>query len=271
MSRNQWMEGITLHSRRFQEYHKQVVLLSRDGGIREAVLHGGYKGRSRHAGTTEPFRHVKLLLYHNPVRDSWKITDGEVLHPFEGFRGSLPRIYLATLWGEILIRTRGGGMGEEGEELFRMVLDCLSLLETAAPEKLVRLNVQFLWRFLACTGFAPDVSRCASCGRTWDEAAGREPLRAVYDTREQGFLCGTCGPAGGASAGGSGDYLPGSRILLSPGVPRYLDFSLSREVAQGLRASLPPEELALLEKLAMDFLAAEMELRPKTPDYRGFL
>ena len=119
MGRNIWIEGLTLRSRRFQEFHKDVTILCRTGGILQAVLHGGYKGKSRLAGATEPFRQAEFLLYHNPVKQSYKISDGDVLNPFEELRGNLAKIYLASLWSEIMIKTQGMGAHDyEGERVF---------------------------------------------------------------------------------------------------------------------------------------------------------
>lgn len=264
MSRNLWLEGITLHCRRVQDFHKSVIFLSREGGIREAILHGGYKGKSRHAAGTEPFRHVKLLLYHNPVKDSWKISDGDVLDSFEGFRQDLCRIYMATLWGEILMKTSGGGSsGFEADTLFSLTLSALEALEKLPREKLPRLNTQYLWRFLGCIGFAVDFSSCASCGRA---LASQE--RVFFHAGENGFFCESCdsGAPGHGFKSGLAD-----KTGLSSGVVRYLEFSLSRGLSEGLRGDLPAETLMILERIPLGFLRSEMNIHPRTPDYRQFL
>ena len=206
MERNIWIEGISLRCRRVGEIHKAVVLLDRRGGIREATLHGAYKGRGRLSASTEPFKHLKLLLYHNPVKDSWKILDGELLGGFAGLGKEVFRIYLASLWAELLVKTQGGGAVEnEGEELFLLFGRSLGALSTAPPPYAPAVNVQFLWRFLKFMGYEADRRICGSCGSTLDGGA-------VYDSGGHRFLCPRCTPPRqrGTARGGvkvSGTYL----------------------------------------------------------------
>ncbi len=246
------MEGITLHSRRFQEFHKDVTFLSRDGGIFQAVLHGGYKGKSRFAGATEPFRHVKFLLYHNPVKDSYKISDGELLNAFDSFRTDLPRIYMASRWAELFIRTRGIGAAEEdGRIIFKLLLDSLIILETIERKNLSCLNIQFLWRFLNIAGFGLDARNCGNCGTVLSDQA-----EVVFSNRDNVFLCGGCGVLG---------------ERLSIGIVKYLNYSLERELEVAVLVSPPGGGREFLERIPLDFFRGEMELVLKSPDYNQFI
>ncbi|MDR1895019.1 MAG: DNA repair protein RecO [Spirochaetales bacterium] len=257
MERSHWREVIVLHCRRIQEFHKAVICLDSAGEIRDAVLHGAYKGKNRLSGSTEPFCRLRLLIYHDPVKNSSKISDGELLAAYPDFRGHLAKVQLAGLWGELLLRTGAGGNREEaGQATFRLLRDALGLLGRTPPEHLDRLNGQFLWRFLQISGFGLDYRRCRNCGANL--AAG--PF--YYDLRETGFLCGPCAARGPSGGGG---LLPG----FSPETPAYLDETLGAELGEALSpAPLPPGVLA---ETALLFLKTELAFSPKTPDYRKFL
>lgn len=251
MSRNVWIEGITLRCRRVGEFHKSVVLLDREGGIRDAILHGAYKGKSRLSASTEPFKHLKLLLYHNPVKDSWKISDGELLGGFSGLENEVFRIYLASLWAELLLKTRGAGaVGDEGERLFMLLGRSLGVLAAAPVGYASAVNVQFLWRFLKIMGYEADHRNCGECGR---------PLsgEAVFDSRQHRFLCPHCA-------------LPGSEVLPG-GAAKYLEYTLERPIGEAVRVNLSENLLRRLEEIPLSFLRQEVDLFLKTPFYRNFI
>ena len=258
MGRNKTVEGITLHARRFQEYHKDVTILSREGGITNCVLHGGYKGKSRMAGATEPFRYGKFLLYHNPVKDSYKISDCEVLDPFEEFRKDLAKIYLVSLWSEIMIKTRGAGAGtDDGENVFLLLLNSLELLKNCPSYNLPRLDIQFLWRFLALSGLGIPGGWCVLCGRE----LGEKDL-PVYSFSDQGFLCSGC------LKDTDRNTVSG---VFSPGASRYLMRTINQELETAVKAATPGGEELELERLPLRIIVSEMEIRLKTQDYHKFI
>ena len=251
MERNIWIEGISLRCRRVGEFHKSVVLLDRRGGIREAILHGAYRGKNRLSASTEPFKRLKLLLYHNPVKNSWKITDGELLGGFSRLGGEVFRIYLASLWSELIIKTQGGGaVGEEGEELFFLFGRSLGALTAAPSSRASAVNVQFLWRFLKFMGCEAGYSVCSSCASSLQKGA-------VYDGRQHQFLCLLC-----ASPGCEG--LPGEAM-------NYLGYTLALPLKESLRVRLSDRLLQKLEGIPLAFLRSEGNLFLKTPSYRNFL
>jgi len=251
MGRNNWIEGITLRCRRVGDFHKSVVLLNREGGIREAMLHGGYKGKSRLSASTEPFKHLKLLLYNNPIKDSYKISDGELLGRFPGLEDEVYRIYMASSWAEILEKTKGAGaVGDEGEEIFLLFGRSLGALSAAPVKFAPGVNVQFLWRLLKIMGYEADHHNCGECGRTLDG-------NSVYDGREHRFLCPYCALPGA-------DTLPG-------GASKYLMYSLDRPFGEAVRVELADSLLKRLEEIPMTFLKRETDIYLKTISYRRFI
>ena len=194
---------------------------------------------------------MKLLLYHNPVKDSWKITDGELLGSFQGLGDQLYRIYLASRWAEIVEKTRGAGAsGGEGEEVFLLLGRALAALSAAPAKSAAAVNVQYLWRFLELMGYQADHRCCGECGAV----LGGEGL---YDAREHRFLCRSCGLPGGGSLG--------------EGAVRYLLYTLERPFNEAVKVSLPDPVLQRLEDIPLQFIRGETDLYLKTPSYRNFL
>lgn len=236
MSRNIRTEAIVLKTGRIGEIHKSVTLLSPELGLVNAIAHGVYKGRGRLAGVTDPFAWSTAYLYFEPVKKSYKITDMEHHCLFESVRGDLRRYYAASLWAEVVIRAYAGGEG--ADQVFELLKEALHALDSTADERSV--EIQFLWRFVALSGFQPDIEACAICGT---EFAERET--ALYRQTEGDFVCPSC----------LGDLLdePRQRLPeLSAGARKYLERTGRFEIGEALRIDL--EQRAKEQLLALLYL-----------------
>ena len=159
MARDFVFEALVLRRFPVGEAHRSVTFLTRERGLLSAIAHGAAKSQTRLKLLTTPLRHVTLKAYHDPVADSWKVTDLEPLHLFGGLGESLERSAASSLWSELLLASwESGGV-------FDLFVEALALLDTAEPETVARLDVQVLWRSLDIAGFLPDFARCSECDR----------------------------------------------------------------------------------------------------------
>ncbi len=161
MGRNFRTKGVILKAYRVAEYHKGLVIISPDAGIFHATAFGAYKGKSKLSGVSEPFTEGDLLLYHDPVKDRYKVSEVVPLSYHEELRTDLDRYYTGLFWSELLIKSFGGG--SEYTQLYNLLHLFLSFL--GKTQHIERANLQFIWRFLEVTGFLPDISACGNCGR----------------------------------------------------------------------------------------------------------
>ena len=243
MPRNIRCEGIVLKSGRVGEIHKSVTFLTPDSGVVEAIAHGVYKGKGKLSSGTDPFARSILYLYYEPVKQSYKVVDLEVLDLFEGVREDLDRYYAATLWAEVILKSHAGGGG--WPELFALLTG--SLEELAAREDPKVVEIQFLWRYVAHAGFLPDLRACGSCGKGVEEQA------EVYHRRSQGdFVCSDCAEEEG---------LRREDALLSAGAKRYLLHSEQLPLREALTIGLA----ALAKKQAARILYAFVQDMVETP------
>lgn len=145
------------------EIHRRVTLLTRERGVVYATAHGAGKTVSRLKAAAIPFAHITAYLYHDPVRDSCKVTDVESrdLHP--AIRADLRKFFTASLWVEIVLRSHGGGTHAEAP--YALLVEGLSGLDRAPANAVGQLSVQVLWRSLQQLGISPDLEYCDSCGR----------------------------------------------------------------------------------------------------------
>src|SRR5271157_1433784 len=155
-------QAIVIRRERLGEFHKSLTLLTSDLGLISAAAYGAYKMHSHLRVGSEPFTWSTTVLYHNPVKKSYKVTDLDIQESFPGLQSDLSRLAAASLWAEVVQKSFGAG--EMTGVLFKLFLDCLRLLD--APD-LVRepyVTIQFLWRFLSLAGYQPETRACERCG-----------------------------------------------------------------------------------------------------------
>jgi DNA repair protein RecO len=219
--------AIVIRRERMGESHKGLVLLAEGLGLLRATAYGAWKMHSGIRLGSEPFVHSLARLYHDPVKNTWKVTDLEVRESFEGLRAELPRMEAASLWAEVVQKSIAAG--ETAGGLFRLLLDCLRALEAGSVDRVAYATTQFLWRFLDLAGYRPDPCACERCGRSFRETEGASWLGASGT-----LACAAC-------AGGTG-------FAISAGARRYLEATRDLDLAAALAVSLDAASLAGVER-----------------------
>jgi DNA repair protein RecO len=223
--------AIVIRRERMGESHKGLVLLAEGLGLVRAAAYGAWKMQSALRLGSEPFTHSLARLYHDPVKNTWKVTDLEVRESFEGLRADLARMEAASLWAEVVLKSIAAGEAADGaaDGLFRLLLACLRALASGAPERAAYATAQFLWRFLDLGGYRPDPRTCERCGRSFRDTEGASWL-GVSGT----LACSAC-------AGASG-------FEISAGARRYLEATRDLDLAAALAVSLDAASLAGLDR-----------------------
>jgi DNA repair protein RecO (recombination protein O) len=229
MSRNYRTEAAVLKTRRMGDNHKTVVILSPEKGILNAVAHGAYKGKSRISSITDPFCVSDFELYHNPVKELWKISSCESIVLNSNIRENLNAVYNASFWSELILKSHASGADFEWS--YKIYTEALSCLNEANSDGLV-ITMHFLYRFLIGSGFIADFSDCGHCG------AERENAEVFFSPVEGCFLCGNCASSGlPVIDGDSASYLETSLELnLEEAVKKRLDLRIVKEIRNLLLA-----------------------------------
>jgi DNA repair protein RecO (recombination protein O) len=141
-------------------------------------------------------------VYHDPVRDSLKVSDFDVTSWQPGLREVFERTMAADALAETILASLGsGGSFPHALEMAGITLNAL---DTAAEKTCPRILIHFLWNWADLLGIRPDLHHCSSC-------ACEVPRDGVlwYDMREDALLCQDCTTGGGITIGG------GARLWLS--------------------------------------------------------
>ncbi len=238
MYRSTATDAVVIRRERLGEFHKSLTLLTSGLGVITATAFGAYKARSTLRMGSEPLTHSHVLLYHDPVRRSYKVTELEVKESFEGVRRDIEKVCAAFLWAEVAQRSFGAG--ETSPALYELFTDCLRALDPASAPQARSVTIQFLWRFLALSGYAPDTSSCDRCGKR----LGPEQA-AFFEASGSAFLCGGCARP--------------SSIALPAGARRFLAASERLPVAEAVEVRLEGRSFGALEKCLLAAVQSVLE------------
>jgi DNA repair protein RecO (recombination protein O) len=150
-------EALVLRVRQSGESNREAFFLTAELGIVRATVYGGPKSKLRsyvspnHAGT--------LYLYHDPVRDSYKVSDFDVSAWRPGIREMYERSQAASAIAETILASEGGGAGRENA--LQLANASLEALDNAGTGVTRRLVLHFLWNWAEILGVSPDLDGSA--------------------------------------------------------------------------------------------------------------
>jgi len=204
MNRNISCQALVLRARALGDSNREVWLLGAETGPVRATVFGGPKSRLR--AYASPFHSGRAWIYHNPVKDSRKLADFDVVSWRPGLREMYERAMAADAVARVVLASHGGGGDWEGA--LALAEGALDVLALADVELCQRALLWFFWRWADFLGIRPEFERCSLCERP------ALPADALwFSLREGGALCRSCAGA----AGGGGGLLeagPGCRLWL---------------------------------------------------------
>jgi len=183
MSRNYTCQALTLRVKASGESNREAWFLTAEQGLLKATVYGGPKSRLR--AYVAPFHEGKLWIYHEPVKDSNKVSDFDVQSYRPGIRELWERTMAADAVAETILTSQGGG--GNWPLAVRLAGAVLDALNEASAALCPRLAVYFFWHWAQILGVKPELSACASCTC---EAQREDVL--WYFTRKEALLCEKC-------------------------------------------------------------------------------
>lgn len=153
------MRGLVLREVKYKESSKMLTVLTPEGKI-SAEARGALRKGSRIAGASQQFTYSDLTLFENRGRHT--LTEGSVVEDFAQLRERFEDFALAAYIAELLDAVSLEGSGDEA--VLRLGLNTLyALSRRLYPSE--HIKAVFELRLMCLAGFAPEVERCASCGR----------------------------------------------------------------------------------------------------------
>jgi DNA repair protein RecO (recombination protein O) len=144
--------ALVLRTRPSGESNREAWFLTAEEGIIRATVFGGPKSRLR--AHVAPFHSGPLWFYHDPVRDSRKVTDFDVQSWRPGIREQYDRTMAADALAETILASHGGG--GNWETAFTLAGGTLDALETADDRQCLPALLHFFWNWLDILGLRPE-------------------------------------------------------------------------------------------------------------------
>ena len=229
MSRNLSYHALILRSRPSGE-NRDVWLLSQEAGLLRVTVFGGPKSRLR--SYASPFHSGQAWVYHEPVKNAFKLSDFDVSSWRPGLREMYERAIAADAVSETILESHGGG-GNWGRAL-SLAQEALDALSAADEETCARIVLWFLWQWTDFLGLRPEFATCVLCGK---------PSPRGYSVREGGMVCDSC------SAGADG------LVEAGPGCCHWLETTRRIPPDQIVRHTLDKKSFREAKALATAILA----------------
>lgn len=120
-------EAIVLHSRRFGDTSRIVVLYTRDAGKLSVVAKGVRTPKSAFGSALEPLSHSRVTYYHRKNRDLHTASAAEVATTRHRLHGSYDHLSTGLSMCETVLRTQADE--EPHEQVFDLLRNALETLE----------------------------------------------------------------------------------------------------------------------------------------------
>lgn len=236
-------EALILHAKLSGEYHKYLTILTKDSGIIRCTAYGAYKSKSKMVTSTDPYRYAVLSLYHNPVKDSYKIVDVDVLNGFDRLRTNIQKILAAGYVTEIIQKTFAGG---NNDTVFPLVRDALTMLDNGSESEVDYILIQFLLYYFTDLGVLYLGTECGNCGNDliWSQPS-------FWTGVEGEFVCPQCNHPGD--------------IAIQPGSKAYMAHSLAIPFERACRIKTDAVTLANTKGFLRAIAASALGREPLSP------
>ena len=256
MPRTAVYSGLILRTRSSGESNRDVWILTAEEGILRATVFGGPKSKLRsHAS---PFHSGRLWLYHDPVRDTRKLSDFDVISWRPGLRELYERAMTADAIAETILESHGGG--GNWETVLSLAEPVLDALEEADEEFCSRIFFYFLWRWADFLGIQPELEQCGGCGIESSDKI------MFYSGVDNSLHCQSCAHA--AAQDNNEDCSSFSGFMqIHPGCRRWLLTAASLGPAELKRYTMDAKTLREAQILTQGVLTNVLSRRPSSWDW----
>jgi len=238
-------KGIVLKSINLGEADKIITIYSDASGRISAVAKGARKTKSKFGARLEPFSYLHLLLYKGRNLDI--ITQAEIIHSFQKIREDLDKFSYGAAILELVNKI--SLEGEKNELLFSLLLTALKTLEEL-KENTSLLLTAFQLKFLAISGYLPELIRCVCCGQSLSSER-----KVKFSIIRGGVLCAACHQADPAA------------YFISPNTPNLLGQLLRADRSRLNKITVAPEMGKELSVIMENYLNYHLETRLKSRNF----
>ena len=236
------VNALVLREVRYKEADRILTLLTDTDGKLTAKARGALRKSSRTAAATQQLTYAEMTLFGN--RGRWTVNEATVKEPFTGLREEMERLALGAYFAECM---EAFSVEEQPEPaLLQLGLNSLYALSHGLYSQ-EKIKAAFELRLMCLSGYTPELTACAVCGR--------EPEEPVLSLERGRVCCAVCAHA------------MGERVKLGRGALEAMRFVCAAPPKQLLRFPLDDEAGACLGDAAERYLLRHAERGFSSLDY----
>ncbi len=225
------------------ENDRLLTLLTKDNGIIKAFASNAKRLTNKNNSATTALCYSDFTL--REVKGSYRVSDAVLLHCFFKIGCDIKKIALGQYFCEIAETL--SPPDAESEEMLRLVLNTFHYINSEKIE-LSLLKAIFELRALSISGYMPDLSNCAFCGKINDNQ--------MYFLAQDGVICcKKCNDEGNIGIYLDATSLTAMRYIVSVNFEKLFSFTI------------PSEKSERLSKITEKFLMSQVERHFKTLDF----
>ena len=179
-------DAIVIRSLHYGESDKIVTFFTEDFGRIKGIAKGARRSKKRFQNALGLFSHLRLIFFEREGMGLMRVEGCDILHPFPKIREDLKKIFYGNYYLELI--NEMAGEREVNLEAFDLLLSFLLTLDaTEAQEGQLRM---FEIRMLSLFGYRPNLKRCGSCKRDWEDL--KESPFVSFSPEKGTLVCGGC-------------------------------------------------------------------------------
>lgn len=158
-------EAIVLRAVNFRDTSKVVTFYTRRYGKMSAVAKGARNPKSKFGSLFQPMNFLQIVFYRRENRGMQYVSSSDFVKYFKTLTSDMRKFSIAMSLVEIIDRVMHDE--EENESVFELLVDSLTLLDTAGVNP-QNVFVHFALHLAINLGFAPNFENCLICGKRID-------------------------------------------------------------------------------------------------------
>ena len=235
------VNALVLREVRYKEADRILTILTDTDGKLTVKARGALRKSSKTAAATQLLTYSEMTLFGN--RGRWTVNEATVKEPFAGLREEMERLALGAYFAECM---EAFGVEEQPEpELLQLGLNSLYALSRGLGSQ-EKIKAAFELRLMCLTGYTPELTACAVCGK--------EPEEPVLSLEQGRVCCRSCAHQMGERAELGANALEAMRYICAAPPKQMLRFELGEDAV--LRLS-DASERYLLRRAERGFSALD--------------
>ena len=235
------VNALVLREVRYKEADRILTILTDTDGKLTVKARGALRKSSKTAAATQLLTYSEMTLFGN--RGRWTVNEATVKEPFAGLREEMERLALGAYFAECM---EAFGVEEQPEpELLQLGLNSLYALSRGLGSQ-EKIKAAFELRLMCLTGYTPELTACAVCGK--------EPEEPVLSLDQGRVCCRSCAHQMGERAELGSNALEAMRYICAAPPKQMLRFELGEDAV--LRLS-DASERYLLRRAERGFSALD--------------